>query len=108
MFVASMVLVFFIEAYKSYYKKIEKDTKTEDPEREKILLATQLTIQAISFVLVFIGFFVYVGQKSREYPNWNWSKFLIGVTKCKGNALSKNLRRGVVQDLKTGIKKVFK
>ena len=107
MFVASMVIVFFIEAYKSYYKKLDKDTNTEDPQRQKVLIISQLTIQIISFIIIFIGFFVYVGQKSREYPNWRWSKFFIGVHKCKGNALSKHLQRGVGKDLKAGIKKVF-
>lgn len=106
-FLVSMVIVFLIEAYKSYYKQKDKETNTEDPYRQKVLLATQLTVQVMSILIVFFGFFVYVGQKSREYPKWNWNKFWLGVHKCKGNSLSHKLHRDVFTDFLHGIKRIF-
>lgn len=109
LFIASMVVVFFIEAYKSYNKSLQQRPLTkEDSVRENELIKLQLIVQIISFIIVFVGFFVYVGQKSREYPNWKWSKFFIGLNKCKGNALEKKLKRSVMQDLLGGLRRIIK
>jgi hypothetical protein len=38
----------------------------------------------ITLILIFIGFFVYLGQKKYEYKNkFSYTVFLFGVTKCK-------------------------
>ncbi len=113
-FLISMVIVFLIEAYKSYYK--EQETKQEIQEiqekqhyieRQKSFLTTQLIVQIFSILIVFVGFFVYLGQKSREYPKWNWRKFWLGVEKCKGNSLSRKLQRDIFTDLLHGLKRIF-
>jgi membrane-bound ClpP family serine protease len=101
-FLISMVIVFLIEAYKSYYKE-----KQYYIERQKNFLTTQLIVQIFSILIVFIGFFVYLGQKSREYPKWNWRKFWLGVEKCKGNSLARKLQKDVFTDLLHGIKRIF-
>jgi len=111
-FVAAMTLVFLIESYKNYYKHKYTNTNSTVQEQErheilhKKLLALQVIIQLISLILIFVGFFVYVGQKSREYPKWKWSVFWLGAVKCKGNSLAKRLKRTVVQDFVDGIKKI--
>lgn len=106
-FMACMVIVFLLEAWKVYKKKQEEKEPAPSPKKGDALLKAQLAIQAISIAIVFIGFFVYVGQKSREYPRWSWRLFWIGVQKCKGNKLAARLQRSVGRDFVDGVKKIL-
>lgn len=109
-FLACMVIVFMIEAIKAYKKKHSPPPVATEPNQQAPsdpLLTAQVAIQAISFAIVFVGFFVYVGQKAREYPRWSWRKFWVGVQKCKGNKLASHLQRSIGRDFVEGIKKVL-
>lgn len=97
-FLFLMCVIFAIESYKNYYKQQE--------ERNKTLTTTQTVLQVISVLIVLTGFVTYVGQKSREYKTWDWSKFWLGTKKCKGNQLAKHLQRTLAKDFADGIKRI--
>jgi hypothetical protein len=103
-----IIIVLFIEAYKSYYKKQIEQGNTELTARRQFLIDIQLILEVISVILVVIGFLMYLGQKSREYPKWSWYKFWVGVEKCSATSLSKRLQRGMLTDLLDGLKRLVK
>lgn len=112
-FLVCMIIVFFIEATKSYYKQKEKQSqkaveKVEISELQRELVRVQLIIHTLSLFIVCIGFLVYVGQKSREYPNWSWKKFWLGSGQCSVNYLPLKLRRNIARDILDGVKRIFK
>lgn len=117
MFLICMVVVFFIEATKAYYKHKENETRKytsaaaittqkQLQEMQTTLIKIQYMTHALSILFVFIGFLVYLGQKSREYPDWSWNKFWMGVGQCETNGIPKRLKRNVLHDVLHGVKRI--
>lgn len=101
-FMVCVTVVFYIEADKQY-RAVKEGGKEEVVKRaEKI----QGILYLVSVVLVILGLLVYIGNHSREYKkNWSWSKFIWGVSKCKGNG---SQSKSVLEDMKDGVKRIFK
>jgi hypothetical protein len=104
-FLLCMVLVFYLEAQKNY--EISKDPSKSDEVMKKYG-KPQLLLHVISMVLVFIGFFVYLGQHSREYKKtWSWRKFWLGVKTCASNG-DPGKPMPLLTDIGEGIKRLVK
>jgi hypothetical protein len=95
-FMICVTVVFYIEADKQY------KLATEDKKAEKI----QGILYIVSVVFVLLGVLVYLGKHSREYKkNWDWNKFILGVSKCAGNG---SRSKSILEDFKDGMKMIFK
>lgn len=102
-FLLCMFVVFYLEAQKSY--EVSKDPQNTDAIKKKYE-KPQIVLHAISLVLVFIGFLVYLGQHSREYKNnWNWLTFWLGVSKCSGNGVP-GKPKSLLGDVSDGLKRL--
>ena len=99
-FMICVTVVFYIEADKQY--KLATEGATEDKKAEKI----QGILYIVSVVFVLLGVLVYLGKHSREYKkNWDWNKFILGVSKCAGNG---SRSKSILEDFKDGMKMIFK
>lgn len=104
-FLLCMAVVFYLEAQKNY--EISKDP-AKASEIKKKYEKPQFVLHGISMVLVFIGFFVYLGQHSREYKRgWSWKKFWLGVKTCANNGVPGS-PKPMLTDIGEGLKRLVK
>ena len=103
LFIATMLVVFYIEAEKNYRysRKIIHD------EEKKKLTRIQLALQCASLVFVVIGVVIYIGQHSREFKKgWSWFKFWFGSSECTGDGFP--IKKTMFGDITDGIKRIVK
>jgi Na+/H+ antiporter NhaC len=108
-FIAIIILTAVI--YILYLKRNEIAKRTEDTtsneELEKLEKTKNLIIKInngisiVVFILIFIGFMIYMGRKKYEYKNnFSYLTFIFGKVECKGTI--SNI------DFSTSLKHVFK
>ncbi len=108
-FIAIIILTAVI--YVLYLKRNEIAKRTEDTtskeELEKLEKTNNVIIKInngfsiVVFILIFIGFMIYMGRKKYEYKNnFSYLTFIFGKVECKGTI--SNI------DLSTSLKHVFK
>jgi Na+/H+ antiporter NhaC len=108
-FIAIIILTAVI--YILYLKRNEIAKRTEDTtsneELEKLEKTKNLIIKInngisiVVFILIFIGFMIYMGRKKYEYKNnFSYLTFIFGKVECKGTI--SNI------DYSTSLKHVFK
>lgn len=108
-FIAIIILTAVI--YILYLKRNEiakrKEDATSNVELEKLEKTKNLIIKINNglsiavFILIFIGFMIYMGRKKFEYKNnFNYLTFIFGKVECKGTI--SNI------DYSTSLKHVFK
>ena len=108
-FIAIIILTAII--YILYLKRNEIAKRTEDAtsneELEKlektknIIIKINNGISIVVFILIFIGFMIYMGRKKYEYKNnFSYLTFIFGKVECKGTI--SNI------DISTSLKHVFK
>jgi Na+/H+ antiporter NhaC len=108
-FIAIIILTAVI--YILYLKRNEiakrKEDTTSNEELEKLEKTKNLIIKInngisiVVFILIFIGFMIYMGRKKYEYKNnFSYLTFIFGKVECKGTI--SNI------DYSTSLKHVFK
>ena len=108
-FIAIIILTAVI--YILYLKRNEiakrKEDATSNEELEKLEKTKNLIIKInngisiVVFILIFIGFMIYMGRKKYEYKNnFSYLTFIFGKVECKGTI--SNI------DYSTSLKHVFK
>lgn len=100
--------VFIISIGLSYILQLVKDDTNKDEEKktekynEKIK-TVQLYLVIIASISLILGFTYYLGEKKIEYgEDFEFSKFILGNPKCKGNILTYD--QGFFDVLKTAFK----
>ena len=85
-------------------KRKEDSTNEELEKLEKtknLIIKINNGISIVVFILIFIGFMIYMGRKKYEYKNnFSYLTFIFGKVECKGTI--SNI------DISTSLKHVFK
>ena len=101
-FIVLMIIVFYLESAKSYDISKQKEKKEQI---EYQYSKYQFQIQLLSFIVIFIGLLVYIGQHAIEYKDtWSWYKFWVGVNSCKGNGVQET---DILMNAMTGVHKII-
>ncbi len=75
-FVLCLSLMYILQVYKDH-----KDTTDEEKEKYETY---QLYLIYLSAIIVFLGFFIYLGRKKAEYKNsFDFVTFMVGKPVCK-------------------------
>lgn len=106
-FLICMAVVFYLEAKKNY--EVQSKSPDETLEIKKKYEKPQLLLQGISILVVFVGFFVYLGQHSREFnTSWSWKKFWLGIKHCAGNGSPGTQKQSHFHYFSKGVKRLLK
>ena len=107
-FIAIIILTAVI--YILYLKRNEIAKRKEDSTNEELeklektknlIIKINNGISIVVFILIFIGFMIYMGRKKYEYKtNFSYLTFIFGKVECKGTI--SNI------DISTSLKHVFK
>jgi hypothetical protein len=104
--VASLLFItYYLNGTKAYYAEVKDGHKQQRSNRTVAVIENvQQTLKILAFVLILIGFILYLGQKSREYKSqWDWGLFMLGTPSCKENFLPKKYQRSGWTDFVDGL-----
>jgi hypothetical protein len=85
--ISLLVIIALFENIKIYLQN--KKTELSNNERRFMdnIKKIQIGVFGLMVLITFIGFFIYLGEKKVEYPNFSSIKFLFGTKFCKGNKM---------------------
>lgn len=102
LFIVMMSIIFYLEASKVYDVSKKKEQKEQI---EKWYANIQFQLNILSFIIIFIGLIVYIGQHAIEYKDsWDWGKFWMGVKSCAGNG---SYEDNIFTDFTRGIERII-
>lgn len=108
-FLLVMFVAFYIEAMKSYLKRLDKKNGEKNVFVDKLSKIGTI-LQYVALGIIIIGVVVYMGQRSREYgETWTWIMFWFGNNDkgCLGNGLPKHLKRSIPIDFVDGLRRIL-
>lgn len=102
-FVGALILlgaIYIIQLMKQDYKD-EITDEYENSNKYKMLNKIERVIYILFFIVVIIGFIIYMGEKKIEYKNsFKYSTFIFGKPSCKGKSPDTNLVGSFIEAFK--------
>ena len=82
-FLSILFVTYLIDNHKKFFYK-DEDGVITNPEMFRRMSIAQNVLLSIAIVVTFVGCYNYYSLKRVEYAKeWDWSKFVWGVQKCK-------------------------
>jgi hypothetical protein len=99
-----VLVIFYIEAQKSWLKVQNPDSVDERIKRKTL---AQMILKCIALTVVLIGCIVYIGQKSRHHTgtHWSWGRFFLGAEMCAD--VPQRVQKTVGADFVAGLERIF-
>lgn len=102
-FVGALTLlgtIYIIQLMKQDYKDQITD-EYEETNKFKVLNTVERVVYVLFFIVLIVGFIIYMGEKKIEYKNsFKYSTFIFGKPSCKGKSPDTKLVESFIQAFK--------